>query len=292
MGVVNVTPDSFSDGGRWLDPEAAVAHGLAMVADGADLVDIGGQSTRPHADPVPEDEELRRTIPVVRTLAAAGAVVSIDTTSSAVAAAALDVGAAMVNDVTGGRADQAMPRLLARTAVPFVAMHWRTPGPGRPVHDDHMHYDDVVTEVAVELRERLQVLADAGVDPDRVVLDPGLGFSKNPTHNWALLARLATLVEIGRPILLGASRKRFLGSLLAGPDAPPVPTTDRDAATAAITTLAALAGVWCVRVHDVRASLDAVKVAAALRAVKNAVDSHAALPEVPPAVLPRLRVRP
>ncbi len=289
MGVLNVTPDSFSDGGRWLDPDAAVAHGLAMVASGADLVDVGGESTRPNADPVPADEELHRVLPVVRALARAGVVVSIDTIHSQVAAAALDAGAAMVNDVTGGRADAAMPRLIARTAVPFVAMHWRTPGPGRPAHDDHMEYDDVVSEVAVELRERLRVLADAGVDPARVVLDPGLGFSKNARHNWELLARLATLVEIGRPLMIGASRKRFLGTLLAGPDGVPVPVEERDAATAAISTLAALAGVWCVRVHDVRASADAVRVAAEVRAVQHAAvarANRAALVDLPAAVNP------
>jgi dihydropteroate synthase len=267
MGVLNVTPDSFSDGGRWLDPEAAVAHGLAMAAEGADLVDVGGESTRPGADHVPEAEELRRIVPVVAGLAAAGVPVSIDTMHSAVAEAALAAGAALVNDVSGGRWDPRMPALLAEVRVPFVAMHWRgtLDRQGRPVHDDHPEYQDVVSEVAAELRLGLDVLVAAGVDPARVVLDPGLGFSKNAEHNWALLAGLETLVAIGSPLLVGASRKRFLGRLLAGPDGVPVPVEDRDAATAAVSTLSALAGAWCVRVHAVRASADAVRVAAQVR---------------------------
>jgi dihydropteroate synthase len=268
MGVLNVTPDSFSDGGRWLDPGAAVAHGLAMVAEGADLVDVGGESTRPGADRVSEDEELRRTVPVIRALAAAGAVVSVDTMRAAVAEAAVDAGAALVNDVSGGHWDPRMPAVLARSRVPFVAMHWRgADDPGRrPAHDDGASYRDVVAEVGRELRQSLETLVAAGVDPGRVVLDPGLGFSKNAVHNWALLAGLDSLVAIGAPVLVGASRKRFLGSLLAGPDQVPVPVQDRDAATAAISTLAAVAGVWCVRVHAVRASADAVRVVGAVRA--------------------------
>jgi dihydropteroate synthase len=266
MGVLNVTPDSFSDGGRWLDPGAAVEHGLVMVAEGADLVDVGGESTRPGAARVEEDEELRRTLPVVRALAAAGVVVSIDTMRAAVAEAALDAGAALVNDVSGGHWDRRMPALLARSRVPFVAMHWRgAQDPDRrPAHDDGAAYRDVVAEVAAELRESLDVLARAGVDPGRVVLDPGLGFSKNAAHNWALLAGLESLVRIGPPVLIGASRKRFLGSLLAGPEGKPAPVESRDDATAAISALAALAGVWCVRVHAVRPSVDAVRVAAAV----------------------------
>jgi dihydropteroate synthase len=266
MGVLNVTPDSFSDGGRWIDPGAAVAHGLAMVADGADVIDVGGESTRPGAALVGEDEELRRVVPAIRGLVAAGVVVSIDTMHARVAEAALGVGAALVNDVTGGWADPLMPPLLARTGAPFVAMHWRGSGhPGRPGHDDAAQYQDVVAEVTAELSQRLQALTEAGVDPARVVLDPGLGFSKNAAHNWALLADLGALVGLGAPVLVGASRKRFLGSLLAGADGSPAPVEDRDAASAAISMLAALAGVWCVRVHAVRASADAVRVAAEVR---------------------------
>jgi dihydropteroate synthase len=272
MGVLNVTPDSFSDGGRWLDPVAAVAHGLAMTAEGADLVDVGGESTRPGAADVPEAEELCRVVPVIRELAAAGVLVSIDTMRSRVAEAALDVGAALVNDVSGGRWDPRMPALLAETKVPFVAMHWRgtVDRAGRPAHDDHAYYHDVVAEVAAELRQSLEDLAAAGVDPARVVLDPGLGFSKNAEHNWGLLAGLDTLVGIGAPVLVGASRKRFLGSLLAGPDGVPAPVEGRDAATAAVSTLSALAGVWCVRVHAVRASADAVRVAARVQVAAQA----------------------
>jgi len=271
MGVLNVTPDSFSDGGKWLDPGAAVAHGLAMLAEGADLVDVGGESTRPGADRVSEDEELRRTVPVIRELAAAGGVVSIDTMRAAVAEAAIQAGAALVNDVSGGRWDPRMPAVLARSRVPFVAMHWRgADDPERhPAHDDGAAYQDVVAEVSAELRQSLEKLVAAGVDPGRVVLDPGLGFSKNAAHNWALLADLDSLVAIGAPVLIGASRKRFLGSLLAGPDQPPVPVERRDAATTAISTLAALAGVWCVRVHDVQPSADAVRVVGAVRATRS-----------------------
>jgi dihydropteroate synthase len=270
MGVLNVTPDSFSDGGRWLDPMAAVAHGLAMTEDGADIIDVGGESTRPGADHVPEDEELRRVLPVVRELAAAGIAVSIDTMRARVAEAALEAGAVLINDVSGARWDPQMPALLARAGAPFVAVHWRGVDPlGHPTHDSDAHYDDVVAEVAADLRRWVEALVEAGVSPRRIVVDPGLGFSKTPAHNWALLADLATIVGLGRPVLIGASRKRFLGSLLAGPDAPPVPVGQRDAATAAVSTLAELAGAWCVRVHAVRASVDAVRVAGAVRSART-----------------------
>ena len=271
MGVLNVTPDSFSDGGKWLDPGAAVAHGLAMVAEGADLIDVGGESTRPGADRVPEDEELRRTVPVIRQLAAAGVATSIDTMRASVAESAIEAGAALVNDVSGGHWDPRMRPVLARARVPFVAMHWRgADDPDRrPAHDDGAAYQDVVAEVSSELRHSLELLVEAGVDPGRVVLDPGLGFSKNAAHNWALLADLAALVGIGAPVLIGASRKRFLGSLLAGEDHRPAPVENRDAATAAISTMAALAGVWCVRVHAVRPSVDAVRVVGAVAAARR-----------------------
>jgi dihydropteroate synthase len=268
MGVLNVTPDSFSDGGRWLDPGAAVAHGLAMTGEGADFVDVGGESTRPGAAPVSPEEELRRVLPVVEALADRGVMVSVDTMRASVAERALAAGAVIVNDVSGGRADEQMPAVLARTGAPFVAMHWRATGPPqRPGHDDGAHYADVAGEVTAELRQRLEALAGAGVDPERVVLDPGLGFSKNAQHNWALLRSLDRVVALGRPVLVGASRKRFLGSLLAGPDGRPVPVEQRDAATAAVSTAAALAGAWCVRVHAVGPSADAVRVVAALTSV-------------------------
>ncbi len=266
MGVLNVTPDSFSDGGRWLDPDAAVRHGLDLRAQGADLVDVGGESTRPGAERVSEEEELRRTVPVVRRLAAEGVAVSIDTMRASVARAALEAGAVLVNDVSGGRWDTAMPALLAQTGAPFVAMHWRgVQALGRAEHDLAARYEDVVAEVSAELLQSLDALVAAGVDPAQVILDPGLGFSKNAEHNWELVAGLEAFVRLGRPVLVGASRKRFLGSLLAGPDAAPAPVEARDDATAAISTLAARAGVWCVRVHAVPASVDAVRVGAAVR---------------------------
>jgi dihydropteroate synthase len=265
MGVLNVTPDSFSDGGRWLEPGAAVRHGLDLVTQGADLVDVGGESTRPGAVRVDVEEELRRVMPVVRELVATGVTVSIDTMRARVADAAVAAGAAIVNDVSGGLADEAMPAVAAGVQVPFVAMHWRG-------HSDVMDrlalYRDVVAEVRAELLARLDVLAGAGVDPQRVILDPGLGFAKTAEHNWALLARLDDLVGTGRPVLVAASRKRFLGSLLAGADGTPASQQDRDDAGAAVTALAAAAGAWCVRVHRAASSADAVRVVAALAAAR------------------------
>jgi dihydropteroate synthase len=267
MGVVNVTPDSFSDGGRFLDAGDAVTHGLVLYRAGADIVDVGGESTRPGAARVTPEEERRRVLPVVRELAAAGATVSIDTMRADIAEAALAVGARIVNDVSGGLADPALPRLVAAAGVPYVVMHWRG-------HSDSMQhqavYDDVVAEVRDELRARLDEVIGAGVRPEQVVLDPGLGFAKNADHNWALLAGLDELAALGRPLLVGASRKSFLGRLLGSPqgdDRPTAdrPTGDRAAGTVAVSALAAARGVWCVRVHEVAASLDAVRVAAAVR---------------------------
>ncbi len=263
MGVVNVTPDSFSDGGRWFERDEAVAQGLRLVAQGADLVDVGGESTRPGAARVEREEELRRVLPVVSALAEAGVVVSIDTMRAEVADAALAAGAVIVNDVSGGLADPHMATLVAEARAPYVAMHWRGPS-------DRMErlaeYGDVVGDVVAELTARLDALVGAGVDPRQVLLDPGLGFAKRGEHNWQLLAHLDRLLEIGRPLVVGASRKRFLGTLLAGPDGGPAPVEARDDATAATSALAAAAGVWCVRVHEVRGSVDAVRVAAAWRA--------------------------
>ena len=263
MGVVNVTPDSFSDGGRWLDPDAAVRHGLELVADGADLVDVGGESTRPGAQRPSADEELRRVLPVVRALAAEGVAVSIDTMRAAVAEAALEAGAVVLNDVSGGLADTAMATVAAASGAPFVVMHWR--GPSQTMNA-LAHYDDVVADVVSELRARVDALTAAGVDVEQLVLDPGLGFAKDAGHNWALLGRLEELGVLGRPLLVGASRKRFLGALLAGADGVPRPVEEREAATLATTVLAARAGAWCVRVHEVRPSADAVRVVAASRA--------------------------
>ncbi|MBO1752984.1 dihydropteroate synthase [Actinotalea sp. BY-33] len=260
MGVVNVTPDSFSDGGAWFEPAAAVEHGRRLLADGADLLDVGGESTRPGALRVDVDEERRRVLPVIRELCAAGAVVSIDTTRAQVAAEAVEAGALVVNDVSGGLADEGMARVVAETGVVYVAMHWRGHA---DVMDALATYGDVVQDVRAELAARLDDLVAAGVDPAQVVLDPGLGFAKPGRDNWPLLAHLDALRSIGRPLLVGASRKRFLGHLLAGPDGSPAPPGERDRATAAVSALAAAAGAWCVRAHDVAGSADAVRVAAA-----------------------------
>lgn len=267
MGVVNVTPDSFSDGGRWFEPGAAVAHGLQLLRDGADVLDVGGESTRPGAARVPVEQERARVLPVVTELVRAGAVVSVDTTRAEVAAAAVDAGAALVNDVSGGLADPAMAGVVAATGVVYVAMHWRGHA---DVMDALATYDDVVTDVRDELAARVDALVGAGVRPEQVVLDPGLGFAKPGSDNWPLLAHLDALLALGRPVLVGASRKRFLGHLLAGPDREPAPPERRDAATAAVSALAAAAGAWCVRVHDVAPSADAVRVAAAWSAARRA----------------------
>ncbi|TMU95113.1 dihydropteroate synthase [Streptomyces sp. DASNCL29] len=266
MGVVNVTPDSFSDGGKWFDTDLAVKHGLDLVAAGADLVDVGGESTRPGAARVDEAEELRRVIPVVRELAAAGAVISVDTMRAAVAERAVEAGARLVNDVSGGGADPAMVPMVAAAEVPFVVMHWR----GQSIDmNNRAVYADVVGEVVTELRTGLERAVAGGVDPDRIVVDPGLGFAKDAGHDLALVAHLSALRELGRPLLVAASRKRFLGRVLAGDGGSPPPARERDAATAAVTALAAREGAWAVRVHEVRASADAVRVARAIEAAET-----------------------
>ncbi|ADG90134.1 dihydropteroate synthase [Thermobispora bispora] len=259
MGVVNVTPDSFSDGGRWFDTDSAIRHGLELVAEGADIVDVGGESTRPGALRVSLEEELRRVVPVIRALAQEGVTVSVDTMRAEVAQAAVEAGAALVNDVSGGLADPAMPRVVAEAGVPYVVMHWR--GHSADM-DSRAIYADVVTEVCEELRKRVDSVLGLGVREEQLILDPGLGFSKRPEHNWALLAAMDELHRLGRPLLIGASRKRFLGRLLAGPDGTPRPFAECDDATVAVSALAARAGAWCVRVHSVRPNVDAVRVAA------------------------------
>ncbi|GGT37936.1 dihydropteroate synthase [Streptomyces purpureus] len=263
MGVVNVTPDSFSDGGRWFDTTAAVKHGLDLVAQGADMVDVGGESTRPGASRVDEDEELRRVIPVVRGLAAEGVTVSVDTMRASVAAQAVAAGATLVNDVSGGLADPDMVPAVAAAEVPFVVMHWR--GFSSTMNSLAV-YDDVVAEVLTELRARMEAVVEGGIAPERLVVDPGLGFAKQAPHDLALVAHLGDLRELGRPLLVAASRKRFLGHVLAGDGGPP-PARERDAATAAVSAIAAHQGAWAVRVHEVRATADAVRVA---RAVEGA----------------------
>ena len=258
MGVLNVTDDSFSDGGRYLEVDDAVAHGLAMAAEGAGIVDVGGESTGPGAARIDFRVETSRVVPVVKELAAQGITVSIDTMHADVARAALQSGARIVNDVSGGRADPAMAPLLAEAGVPWVLMHWRSVSSEQP--HQAPRFRDVVAEVRAELLASVDDAVAAGVDPDKLVIDPGLGFAKTGQDNWALLHGLPQLVATGVPVLLGASRKRFLGRLLAGPDGSPRPPDGRETATAVISALAALYGAWGVRVHDVRASVDALKV--------------------------------
>ncbi|MEV3856835.1 dihydropteroate synthase [Streptomyces sp. NPDC050095] len=265
MGVVNVTPDSFSDGGRWFDTTRAVKHGLDLVEQGADLVDVGGESTRPGATRVDEDEELKRVVPVVRGLAAEGVTVSVDTMRASVAEQALAAGAVLVNDVSGGLADPQMVPVVAAAGAPFVVMHWRGFLEGATVRGT---YEDVVSEVVSELHARVEAVIAGGIAPEHIVVDPGLGFSKEAEHDLSLLAHLDRLRALGHPILVAASRKRFLGHVLAGEEGAPPPARERDAATAAVSAIAAHAGAWAVRVHEVRATADAVRVA---RAVEGAL---------------------
>ena len=263
MGVLNVTPDSFSDGGRWADPEAAVTRARELIAQGADIIDIGGESTRPGAQRVDVDTEISRVLPVVRALLADGtdgsagsAIVSVDTIHAATAEAAIDAGAHIINDVSGGLADPAMPALIARAGVVYVCQHWR----GDPETMDRLtdYPGGVVAGVEAELRERLAELDAAGVDRSQVVLDPGLGFAKTHEQSWELLAATARLIaDLGQPLLVGSSRKRFLAQA-AEVDATPV---QRDTVTAATTALAAAAGAWAVRVHEVPVNRAAVRTA-------------------------------
>lgn len=258
VGVLNVTADSFSDGGRYLSADRAVEHGLELAAAGAAIIDVGGESTRPGAVPGDSRAEAQRVIPVVKALAEQGVAVSIDTMHADVARAALECGARIVNDVSGGRADAAMAPLLASSGARWVLMHWR------PVDPDHPHrvpgYRDVAAEVRGDLLAAVDAAVAAGVDPANLIVDPGLGFAKTAQHNWALLHALPQLVAAGIPVLVGASRKRFLGTLLSGADGAPRPPDERETATAVVSALAGLHGAWGVRVHDVRASVDALKV--------------------------------
>jgi dihydropteroate synthase len=259
MGVVNVTPDSFSDGGEWFEPSAAIKHGRELMAEGADLLDVGGESTRPGAERPAPAEEIRRVLPVIETLAAEGALISIDTMRADVAALALDAGAVMVNDVSGGLADPDMLGLVADRGTAYVCMHWR----GHSAQmQERAQYEDVVAEVIAELAVRLEAISEAGVDLNRVALDPGIGFAKNADHNWEVLRRLREFAVLERPLLIGASRKAFLGRLLADEETgEPRPAVRRDDASAAVSALAAVAGAWCVRAHAVAPSADAVRVA-------------------------------
>ena len=262
MGVVNVTPDSFSDGGEWLDPEDAIAHGLELLAEGADLVDVGGESTRPGAVRPTQEVELARVIPVIRALSVAGGIVSVDTMRSEVAEQAVAAGARAINDVSGGLADPRMLSTVARLEVPYVCMHWRG-------HSADMQsravYADLAAEVTAELGEQVEAALAAGIRRDRLILDPGFGFAKTGEHNWELLNHLDDLDALGYPILYGLSRKTFLGTLLAGPDGRPRPARERDDASLALTTLLAQRRVWAVRVHRVRSSRDAIAVVERMR---------------------------
>jgi dihydropteroate synthase len=257
MGVLNVTPDSFSDGGRYADLDAAVAHAVQLRADGAHLIDVGGESTRPGAARVDAGTERARVLPVIRALAAAGVPMSIDTTRASVAAAAIEAGVGIVNDVSGGLADPDMARVVVDAGCPWVLMHWR--GHARAMAQ-LASYGDVVADVIAELTARVDAALAAGVAPEQLIIDPGLGFAKRAEHNWALTARLPELLALGYPVLFAASRKSYLGSLLAAPDGTPRPTDRREAATIATSVLAVAAGVWGVRVHEVRGTVDALAV--------------------------------
>ena len=253
MGVLNVTPDSFSDGGLWASTDAAIEHGLLLRAQGADLIDVGGESTRPGASRVAPEEEQRRIIPVVTELARQGLRLSVDTLNSKTARAAAQAGASIINDVSGGLADPDMAVVAAETGLTYVAMHWRAHAQRM---DSLADYDDVVADVIVELSARVDVLTAAGVSRDRIVLDPGLGFSKKAEHNWQLLNRLDAFAALELPVMVGASRKRFLADVL------PLGATvlSRDLPTAVVSVLAAQAGAWAVRVHDVAATRTALNV--------------------------------
>jgi len=252
MGILNVTPDSFSDGGRWDGVDAAIGRGLELRDQGAAIVDVGGESTRPGAAKVDPHEERERVLPVVAALAQEGVAVSIDTMNASTALAAIEAGAQLVNDVSGGLADEGMARVVAESGVHFAVMHWRGGADASPA------FTDVVAEVRAELKARVAALVVAGVQPEKIVLDPGLGFGKDAEHNWALLNHLEEIGSLGHGILVGASRKRFLGALL--PEGAPM--TDRDLPTAVLSALVARQGAWAVRVHDVPSTRLALDVAA------------------------------
>ena len=258
MGVVNVTPDSFSDGGRWLDAGRAVARARELVAEGADLVDVGGESTRPGAVRPSVQEELDRVLPVIEALTREDVLVSVDTMRAEVARQALEAGAVLVNDVSGGRADEHMFATVAAAGAPYVLMHWRAQSAEM---QQHTEYGDVVREVMAELQEQLEAATKAGIAPEKIALDPGIGFSKTADQNWDVLARMEEFHEMGHPVLIATSRKRFLGVLLADADGELRPPVERDDGTTATSALAAAAGAWCIRVHEVRPTADAVRVA-------------------------------
>jgi dihydropteroate synthase len=264
MGVVNVTPDSFSDGGLYADTASAVAHGRQLLADGADILDVGGESTRPGATRPLVEEELDRVVPVITALSADGATVSVDTMRHEVARAALGAGARIVNDVSGGLADPEILRVVADAGATYIAMHWRAHSDRMAEHATYDGPGGVVAAVRDELAQRVEAALAAGIPADRLVVDPGLGFAKRAEHNWQLLAHLDAIASLGYPLLVGASRKSFLGTVLAAPDGTARGVDARDAATTALTVVLAQAGVWGLRVHDVRSNRDALRVLDAL----------------------------
>lgn len=261
MGILNVTPDSFSDGGQFDSVTSAVEAAISMVAEGANIIDIGGESTRPGAERISLETELERVIPVIEALSAQGIYVSIDTMRSEVAKAAVAAGAHMVNDVSGGLADPHMCEVVAGLGVPIILMHWR--GPSRTMQEN-IHYEDVLTEVCSELQTQAQAAHSAGVERGNIILDPGIGFGKEAEHNWVLLRSIDALLEIGYPLLVGVSRKRFLGSLLADLDGTPRDVHSRDIASAVLAAHVLQRGAWGVRVHDVEAASDAYKALCAI----------------------------
>jgi dihydropteroate synthase len=256
MGVLNVTPDSFSDGGRFNDADLAIKHALQMIADGADIIDIGGESTRPGSERISVQEELDRVLPVISALADSGAAISIDTMRVDVARSAVDAGACMVNDVSGGKADPEMLSYVETLNTPYILMHWRGPS---NIMNTLTDYVDVVADVTAEISQQVDVAVAAGIARERIAIDPGIGFAKTVDQNWPILKHLDVLEGLGLPILMGASRKRFLGELLAK-DGVARGSDDRESATTAISTLMAARGLWAVRVHDVKSSSDAITV--------------------------------
>jgi dihydropteroate synthase len=256
MGVINVTPDSFSDGGLFLDSKVAIAHAQQMLLDGVDIIDIGGESTRPGSERISAQEEMDRVLPVISEMAKTDAILSIDTMRAEVAKAAMSAGAHMINDVSGGKADPEMLEYVAKTTSPYILMHWRGPS---NIMNTLTNYDDVVRDVTMEIHAQVEVAVTAGISRDRIVIDPGIGFAKTVEQNWPILKHLDALDELGLPILMGASRKKFLGELLARNGEARV-TEERESATTAISTLMALRQTWAVRVHDVKASRDAIAV--------------------------------
>ena len=256
MGVLNVTPDSFSDGGRFNDQMIATNHALQMVQDGANIIDIGGESTRPGSDRITVKEELDRVLPVISALANSGVAISIDTMRAEVASAAIAAGACMINDVSGGKSDPEMLSYVATLNVPYILMHWRGPS---NIMNTLTDYNDVVADVTREVSNQVDVAVAAGIARERIAIDPGIGFAKTVDQNWPILKHLEVLEGLGLPILMGASRKKFLGELLAK-DGVARDSDERESATTAISTLMAARGIWAVRVHEVKASSDAIAV--------------------------------